>query len=225
MAVRLSHRAGVRLLLAVGLAATLVAAPALAVPVNIIDSNLGTCDPLDVGEGPLAGVHELGLPAFGFPQNESVLASSFDTADVGCAGSDTGGQNVALRIRNRTGQDWSDVWYVADPETLISNADGLVNGQLAFRIDTVGANAPLISESITPDGIFEDDELWTLVLDDFFNADGFGPDLLTSVGLVGDLSGGLLSSGSIIASNVPEPSTALLLGLGLAAVAVQRRSV
>jgi len=49
------------------------------------------------------------------------------------------------------------------------------------------------------------------------------PDAFDSPGLVGSLSGGGPSSGSIIAVPVPEPSTALLVGLGLLGLAVSGR--
>jgi hypothetical protein len=59
-------------------------------------------------------------------------------------------------MTNLTALDFDDVWYVADPETTLTNVDGLVNGELAFKIDTAGINVSLIAEigGFLP-GVFE----------------------------------------------------------------------
>lgn len=199
----------------------LLAGPGLAVPVSPTDVNLPSCDSLNVRNN---FVDELGPTVGGFPNDERIFVSLLGTtAASACPSADTGAANVELRIRNRTGQQFRELWYVADPETVLANVDGLVNGQQAFRIDAVGANAPLVSESIAADGIFEDNELWTFIIDDYVNTLGLDASQLLSPGLVGDDSGPFFSSGSIIAF-IPEPSSALLLGLGLAGLGTRRRA-
>ena len=86
-------------------------------------------------------------------------------------------------------------------------------------------------ESLIPDGIFQAGETWEFVIDDYINvlgllASAFGscaPMVFPCIGgLVGGASGGdLASSGSIIV--VPEPSTGLLLAVGIALLVGARR--
>ena len=130
--------------------------------------------------------------------------------------------------RWNTAIDWVGVWYVSDPETSLSNFDGLIQGEEAFRIDFVGVNTPLVFESMTPDGIFEAGETWDFIIDDYFNSLGLAADDFFSPGAVGIFSPGGPSSGSIIATAVPEPGTLslLVLAVGGAAQCVKsRRSV
>ena len=136
--------------------------------------------------------------------------------------------NALVSIKNLTGIKWAELWYVADTAgagvgTIISNQDGFVDdasqafpGGQAFRIDTTGLNRPLVTESLTLDGIFEPNETWDFIIDDYQNFAGLAADLLGSVG-VGTLSqAGTTSSGSIIAVEVvPEPGTFALFGFGL----------
>jgi hypothetical protein len=147
-----------------------------------------------------------------------------------------GGPDEVVNMTNLTSTDFQEVWYVADPETSLTNWDGLVNGEEAFRIDSQindpgGINHPLMYESMVYDGVFQAGETWEFIIQDYFNALGLAASLLDSCaggppctsGLVGSLSaGGPPSSGSIIAL-IPEPSTALLFGLGLTALALRRR--
>lgn len=198
---------------------------ALAMPVNVSPNNLANCDPLGLApttaDG-LAAVDELGTS--GFPADETIVATWAFTEDRACPTSpsdpDIPGNQVVLQIENTTGLAFSNLWYVSDPETSISNFDGRVDNQEAFKIDNVGLNAPLISESGSIPLVFEAGEIWVFVIDNYSNAFGLTPDLLASVGLVGDFSSTVpgahdFSSGSIIATVVPEPGTALLMGLGL----------
>ena len=58
------------------------------------------------------------------------------------------------------------LWYVADPETTITNFDGLIgnvglfDAEEAFRIDSVGINRPLVFESLVYNDLFEPGETW-----------------------------------------------------------------
>jgi len=187
--------------------------PAVAVPI-IYDttSNPGGQDPMT---GPWT--HELGN---GFPINELISSSWEPTFYVPCPRDYLGGTNIKVTMTNLTSRAWTNVAYVKDPETNITNDDLLrLNGQRSFTIDWVGSNTPLIYESITVDTIFEPGETWCFVLQDYGNtlslpASLFGSwDSVLNIGRVGNQSGGdLASSGSIIA--VPEPATLSLLVIG-----------
>ena len=88
---------------------------------------------------------------------------------------------------------------------------------LTFRIDTLGVNTPLVSESFTANGIWEAGEIWEFVIQDYGHP-VLPPSAIDSIGL-GSLDPP--SSGSIIA--VPEPSPLLLGFAGLLSLAVLRR--
>jgi hypothetical protein len=172
-------------------------------------------------------VHELGDAPI-FPQNELISSFSIQTTLSACPGTDNPAfPNTLVRMVNLSGIPWIDVHYVADPGntaipgTTISNEDGLVNAGQAFRIDTIGVNKPLINESINPNGIFEPGETWQFVIDDFTNAFGLPATPFNSIG-VGSGSLGPPSTGSIIASQVPEPGSTAFLGIGGAVLLVRR---
>jgi hypothetical protein len=197
--------------------ALLLGAPASAIPVSVTHINLPTCDFLAVPPD----VDELGdTPAF--PPDERITAVDLFTGAVACPSTDTGSINSLIVMTNITALDFVEVWYVSDPETSLSNVDGLVNGEEAFRIDAFGVNTPLVFESILADGIFAAGETWEFIIDDYANTLGLAADDFFSPGGVGGTSPGGPSSGSIIAI-IPEPSTALLLGCGLLALGTVRR--
>ncbi len=90
----------------------------------------GPQDPLVVS----ALVHELGN---GFPIGEAIWSATFAaTSYAPCPESDEGMMpNMVVAIKNMTGFSWSELWYVADRETALTNNDGTINGGLAFKID------------------------------------------------------------------------------------------
>jgi hypothetical protein len=150
----------------------------------------------DVMPDPIIG-GELGLrPPFS-TDARIVSPSPTTTTTPSCiAENQVGVDNIQLTITNRTKQDFLEVYYVADPQTTITNADGLIDGEEAFRIDNIGSNTPLISESMTPDNIFEANEEWVFILQDYSNTLGVAARKLQSMGLPSGADD--RSSGSII---------------------------
>lgn len=201
----------------------LSSAAALAVPQTVTSVDTPHCDPLL----PLTVVDELGLAPI-FPPDERIDAFASPTTLSACPTmDDPNTPNALIRMVNLTTTSFFNVHYVADPAaagaagTTISNEDGLVNGGQAFRIDTVGVNTPLVSESMLPAGIFQPGEFWTFIIQDYVNGAGLSPAAFLSIG-VGSASPGGPSSGSIIALVVPEPGS-LALAAPAALVLTRRR--
>ncbi len=197
------------------LAAMCSTAAGVRVTVNSIDTP--SQDPLILH----TECHELGTGAF--PTNELISAVDMTTQYTPCTQNpDTQLPNFEVTIVNLTTTTWSELVYVADPETTLTNDDGTVNGELAFNIDNLGPlNFPLIYED-NPNLLFEPGETWKFVIQDYVNSLGLPASTLSSVGLVGNQSvADTLSSGSIIA--IPEPASLTLLLLGGLAVMRRRR--
>ena len=198
------------LILAVGSAAR-------AVPTPVVYED-GRQDPLKL-LGPI--YDELGNQP-PFPSNEWITSAYLDDVQyMPCPANyePDDGPNVLVSITNMTNRQFFDLHYVADPETVLTNDDGWINGELAFRIDNVGVNQPLISESMTPNLVFEPGETWEFVIQNYLNACGLSPALFGSVGVPS--GGDLASSGSIIA--IPAPGAVLLGSIGVCLVGWLRR--
>ncbi len=204
-----------------------LAAGAHAFPVQGVYQDLvGVCD----DHGTQEIVEELGTSPF-FPLDELISASSTPTSIPACPPSDSPSiPNSVLIITNLSGRSWTDLFYVADPETMISNPDGLATSfaapgiaTQAFRIDTLGVNRTLIAETMTPDGVFEPGETWEVLIQDYGNALGLPSSSLGSLDFAGASSGDSFSSGSIVAL-VPSPGTLGLAGLAGFGLARRRRA-
>jgi hypothetical protein len=200
---------------------SLAASTALAVQTTVTHVEVpACCDFLSVP----TQVDELG--ALIFPPNETIKASDIFTPIIACP-SQPNNQvaSVQVSITNLTGRSFAHLWYVADPETTITNLDGLVNGEEAFHIDSTGLNQNLMFESINANGVFEPGEQWDFVIDGYFNIFGLPASQMQSIGVGPFSAGDSDSTGSIIAAPVPEPSTCLLALSSLASLLIRRGSL
>ena len=169
-------------------------------------------------------VHELGNSPL-FPDEE--LIESYDegyTDHIPCPELDNPEiPNVVVSITNLTNASWAELWYVGDPQTYLTNHDGWVNGELAFKIDNIGLNTPLLFESMSSNLIFEPGETWLFAIQDYINMFGLPPSLFGSTGVGFSNIGDQLSSGSIIAVPIPAPGTIFLVSIGTGFIGWFRR--
>ena len=180
--------------------------PAAGSVVSITVTGPTGCDPLVIGSAPSAD--ELGF-AFTFPAGEQIAFSSVDTTLSACPTVDLPTiVNKLVSVTNLGSVAIPGLYYVANGGStpgIFSNFDGYVNGALAMAIDNVGINRPLVSESMTANGIFEPGETWQFIVQDYVAA--VPVDSFYSPATVG----GTDTLPSII---VPEPSGAALSLLG-----------
>ena len=222
--------------LVVVIAASLLAAPAFAVPVKVTHENLTTCDPLFVPRN----VDELGIgsstPVAGmigpFPKDEEIAAYSYEKHLTVCDETDDPDvPDAVVSIMNLTQppRTFKALWYIGNPNTFLSNVDGVVS-QLgfekyghgkAFLIDAKGKNRPLISESLINNNKFDPNETWEFIIQDFQAGGPAGSAHdLASIGVAGASLLHVDSSGSIIGIPVPEPTSIGLLMLGMLGIMV-----
>ncbi len=203
-----------------------LAAGAHAFPVQgVYEDIVGFCD----DHGTQEIVEELGTGPL-FPLDELISAFATPTSIPACPPSDDPmTPNAVLVITNLSGRSWTDLFYVADPETMISNPDGRAMSfaapgieTQAFRIDTLGVNRTLIAETMTPDGVFEPGETWEVLIQDYSNGFGLPPSALDSLDFAGASGGVQISSGSIVAL-VPSPGSISLAGLAGLVILRRRR--
>lgn len=192
--------------------------------------------PLCDNHGPQFAIEELGnMPLF--PTNEWIDSSSTFTQQVACPMTDNPAiPNALIVMTNMTTTTWQDLYYVADPETTFSNVDGRAESFAAagiftdaMRIDAVGVNRNLISESIIADGLFQPGETWRFIVQDYANLLGAPAGSFTSLDFAGASAGpgvpGIVpSSGSIVQMVVPSPATVSLAGVGVVAALRRRRA-
>jgi hypothetical protein len=215
-----------------------VAAPALGMPLMVVSQD-GPQDPLTIQ----GAVHEL-IDNTGIPIGERIESSHVETTLTACfdGSDDPNVPNILVSITNLTGVNWFDLHYVADYDTnppagapaqwvTVSNSDGWIGNNandlsLAFKIDSVGINRPLVFESMTANQIFEPGETWEFILQDWWRSaqivGGVGPTPLASWGIAAASPNATLSTGSIIAV-IPEPTTLSLLALGALGLLRRRR--
>lgn len=196
-----------------------------AYPVNPVYDN----GPQDLLVLPAGDWHELGD---GFPADELISSYWQVTNDTSCFDGYDDSQipNALVTMVNMTSIAWTDLHYVADPGTTITNYDGYIGNagtpsEEAFRIDWVGINRPLVFESATVDTVFEPGETWQFIIQDFAKslAAPVPPAPFGSLGIASLSVEDTVSSGSIIAV-VPEPATMAFLGLGSVGFVIRRLS-
>jgi len=178
--------------------------PASATVVSITVSGPTGCDPLSIRSVPLGD--ELGF-SYTFPVGEQISFSSVNTSLSACSSTDNLSMiNKLVSITNLTTYALPEVFFVASggstPGTF-TNFDGYVNGVQSMKIDRLGLNTSLYAESMTLDGIFEPNETWQFIVQDYTSPTAV--DAFYSPSLVG----GADTLPSII---VPEPTS---VGLGL----------
>lgn len=180
--------------------------------------------------------HELGDVAF-FPMSSAVVYHDHryyggNFVDDGIA------NDWTVHMTNVSGQAWKDLFFVADANATIGNADGTIDDLIgapgihtdAFHIDANGRNANLLEESILNDGIFQPGEDWEFAVLNFGTGLNSLPPALISPGQFAGSSqrvGFTGTNASILATPfvaaVPEPGTGMVLMMSAGAWMMRRR--
>jgi hypothetical protein len=180
--------------------------------------------------------HELGEGGF-FPINESFKVNSVSAATFTvCVPDDNQANDWIVDILNTSGTAWTNVFFVADDQMFVGNADGTMFDPAgppgiaptdAFRIDSFGINPNLLGESMVNDGIFAPGESWRFNVSNFFHASGAAlPPIFQRPGIFANsetVNAAIPGTASILAIPIPEPSTIGALTVAACAILMQRR--
>lgn len=197
----------------------LIASAATAVPGSYVYVEDGGCDSHEI-----TLTHELGNPPIlgPFPDDEAISSTAFEAGGFDCPGFNLPLlPDFIITITNLTDIEWVDLFFVADDGITVGNKDGTIKSGDAFKIDTVGINTPLLSESIDADLVFDPGEEWTFFVLDW-GLPGAFPTPFASIGVGEDSVGISASWASIVANPIPEPASAELIALGLLVLGLGR---
>ncbi len=190
-------------------------------PIEGIYFDVPTCD----NHGFKIAVEEFGDPSVFRPDEAIAHISTFINEPACIATDNTAIPNSLVEIVNLTDRFIEDLYYVGDPDTIFTNVDGIGDAGvipdlhgLAFRIDFLGANRPLIFESLTPDGVFEPGEIWHFIVQDYFHPAGLAPDAFFSIGMADASFTPIDISSASIVRMIPAPASASVLLLALLGV-------
>ncbi len=154
---------------------------------------------------PQTFVEELGIAGgqtASFPIDERISASSVPAIQTPVCTGGTAGTDYQVTITNLSGRWWYNLWFVADLFSSMGNWDGNIGVGRAFRIDDIGVNQNLLSESMNADLVFEPGETWVFLVEDWQSDKE--PHHFDSFGLAAGSFGTDDSRSSIVATLAPQ---------------------